>query len=81
MKSVAPALSRGRNRFGDDGKRQDEFERIVEERQSAEPFVPSSGSLILGVDGERDAAGFGGDGQSAFAGRKQQIAAKSAALQ
>jgi hypothetical protein len=42
-------LFRHRNRFDDDGKRQDELERIVEQRKSAEPLVPPCRSLVLGI--------------------------------
>ena len=44
-------------------ERQDQLQRIVEEAQGAEPFVPFGGAIVLGIDRQRDASDLSGDEQ------------------
>src|SRR5260221_6811113 len=76
----SPALSRRRDRRGDDAERKDQLERIVQQRQRAEPLIPFCRLPVRRIDGEGDAADGRRDGQGPFAGRQQQVAAKPPAL-
>src|SRR5216684_2578242 len=76
----SPALSRRRDRRGDDAERKDQLERIVQQRQRAEPLIPFCRPLVLRIDGEGVAADCRRDGQGPFAGRQQQVAAEPLAL-
>src|SRR5262249_25684371 len=75
-----PLFARLRNGGGNDAKRQYQFQRIVEQSQRPETFVPFNGTRIPGVDGERHAPDRRGNGQSPLARGQHQFATQPAPL-
>ena len=64
------------DRLGDYAEREDQLERLVEQRDRAKPHVPTRGLFVFRVDRQLDAANRLGDGQGPFTGRQQEFAAK-----
>ena len=67
-------------RIGDDNEREHPLERLIQQRQGAEAFVPVGGVPVLRIDGKRRADDFRRYGQCPPAGCQQQFAAKSLPL-
>ena len=68
------------NRIGNDAEGQYEPERIVDQGHGAEPLVPAGRSLVLGIDGKRNPADLGCNGEGSPARRQEQFAAEALSL-